>query len=133
MSQRLADSGMYAISETKEAPPSFLTNKSEFDNYLGTCLKKGIRIVVCVSMKSASQKAVVADIGKGDVATEMVVHMNAKAYSTKKKALHSELNWTESTTRLREVPKPEVETIQMQLIKTGADKMVLKLLAKEII
>jgi len=133
ISQRLADSGMYTISETKEASPSFLTNKSEFDNYLGTCLKKGIRIVVCVSMKSASQKAVVANIGKGDVATEMLVHINAKAYSTKKKTLHSELGWIESTTRLREVHKPEIETIQTQLIKTGADKMVLKLLAKEII
>ena len=133
ISQRLADSGMYTVSETKETSPSFLTNKMELDNYLTQCLKKGIRIVVCVSMKSASQKAAAADIGKGDVATEMLVHINAKAYSTKKKALHSELGWVESTTRLREVPKPEIETIQTQLIKTGADKMVLKLLAKEII
>lgn len=90
-------------------------------------------MVICINMKSASQKLASADIGKGDVATEILVHINANAYSTKKKALHSELGLIESTTRLREVPKAEVETIQTQLIKTGADKMVLKLLAKEII
>jgi tetratricopeptide (TPR) repeat protein len=133
ISQRLADSGMYTVSETKETSPSFLTNKTEFDNYLSNCLKKGLRIVVCISIKSASQKAVAADIGKGDVATEMLVYINAKAYSTKKKNLHSESGWVESTARLGEVPKPQMETIQTQLIKTGADKMVLKLLAKEII
>lgn len=134
IAQRLADSGMYTVSETNEsASPSFLTNKSELDKYLDNCLKKGIRMVICVNIKSASQKVAAADIGKGDVATEMLVYINAKAYSTKKRALHSELGWVESTTRLREVPKPEVDTIQTQLIKTGADKMVLKLLAKEII
>jgi tetratricopeptide (TPR) repeat protein len=133
INQALLDSRMYELCDVSDLKPLTITNpQKEWNQFLERCSKKGIKIVIISGIDSLSQKVRVEQQPGGDVATEYVVNISSKAYSAKKKEVKADIKITERTSTIREQTKEAEEAIKGQLLKNGAEKLVLRLLEHDI-
>lgn len=133
ISQALQDSRMYELVDVSDLRPPTATNpQKEWNQFLERCFKKGIKVVIISDIDSLSQKIRIDQQPIGDVATEHVVKISSKAYSAKKKEVKADIKIIERTSTMREQSKEAEDTIKGQLLKNGAEKLVLRLLEKDI-
>lgn len=129
----LTDSGMYEVIDVNDLrPPATANLQKDWNSFLERCTKKGIKIVVVSDIDSPSQKIRIDQQPSGDVATEHVVKISSKAYSTKKKEVKTEIKIIERTSTMTEQTQEATNTIKGQLLKNGAKKLVLRLLENNI-
>lgn len=133
ISQALQDSRMYELVDVNDLRPPTATNpQKEWNQFLERCFKKGIKVVIISDIDSLSQKIRIDQQPIGDVATEHVVKISSKAYTAKKKEVKADIKIIERTSTMREQSKEAEDTIKGQLLKNGAEKLVLRLLEKDI-
>jgi tetratricopeptide (TPR) repeat protein len=129
----LTDSRMYEVNNlTGLKIPSLDSKTAAFDKFLDKCLKKGMRIVILDNVGYTVSKAVKDPLGKGDAATDYIVGITAKVYSTKKKELKTEIRIDERASAVKKKSKAEEQAIKEQLLRKGAQKLVLRLLENDI-
>lgn len=122
-------SGMYEIIDIAElVPPDNLMTPQFFDR----CYKKGVRIIILHDVDSFSQKAQSSHYSGEDVATEHIVKISAKMYSTKKKNLKTEIQINERSSTIQGQTVEEEMKTRQQLLQSGAKKLVLQLLKNDI-
>ena len=105
---------------------------SDFLQFLDSCAKKGIKMVILHDIDSSSQKAQSNHDNGEDVATEHLVKISAKVYSTKNKNLKTEIKINEKSSTIREQSVADEMQSQQQLLQSGAKKLVLQLLKNDI-
>ncbi len=129
----LINSGMYKIIDTaKLVPPSTPITSSDFSQFLDKYYKKGVKVIILHDVDGFSKKAQSNYYSGEDVATEHMVRISAKVYSTKKKNLITEVQINErSSTMQGQTVQGEMKTRQ-QLLQSGAKKLVLQLLKNDI-
>lgn len=133
ISQALQESRMYELVDVSDLRPPLATNpQKEWNQFLERCSKRGIKIVIISDIDSLSQKIRVEQQPSGDVATEHVVKISSKAYSAKKKAVKADISITEKNSTITEQSKDARDAINGILLKSGAGKLVLRLLEKDI-
>ncbi|MEJ2698020.1 MAG: hypothetical protein P8013_15415 [Candidatus Sulfobium sp.] len=103
-----------------------------FDKFLDKCLKEGMRIVILDSIDYAAGKEVKTPPRKGDAATDYIVSITAEVYSTKKKKLKTEVRIDERASAITKKSKEEEQAIKEQLLRKGAERLVLRLLENDI-
>lgn len=127
------ESQMYELVEVTDLKPSDSLKAPDFNRFLERCSEKDIRILIYVDINDLSQKLFLDSVIGADIATEHKVQIIAKAYSTKKKKLHTEIQLMERASTLTEKTKDEEITIKQQLLKRGSEKLILRLLESNII
>lgn len=133
INQALRDSKMYEIIDVSDLkPPSSMYPPKEWDQFLERCSQKDIKIVLLSDIGGVSQKVGIGNLPSGDVATEYVVNISSKAYSSKQKAVKADIKITERTSTIREQSKQAEDMIKLQLLKNGTKKIVLGLLRNNI-
>lgn len=83
-------------------------------------------------INSFSQKTQSNHDSGEDVATEHIVKISAKVYSTKNKSLKTEIQINERSSTIQEQSMTNEMNVQQQLLQSAAKKMVLQLLKKDI-
>jgi tetratricopeptide (TPR) repeat protein len=133
ISQALRDSHMYELVDVNALRPPTATNpQKEWNQFLDRCFKRGIKIVIMNDIDSLSQKIRVEQQPDDDIATEHVVKISSKAYSAKRKEVKADIKIIERRSTIREKNKEEEGAIRQQLLKNGAEKLVLRLLENDI-
>lgn len=128
----LTESRMYDVKNLADLKISSQGAKTAaFDEFLDKCLKEGMRIVILDNVDYAGQ-AVKAPAGKGEAATDYIVSITAKIYSTKKKKLKTEIRIDERASAIEKKSEAEEQAIKEQLLRKGAKKLVLRLLEDDI-
>jgi tetratricopeptide (TPR) repeat protein len=131
--QALKDSQMYEIIEVSDLnPPTKITAPAELNQFFDKCSKKGIRVVIFNDFEDASHKIKIEQQSSGDIASEYIVKITSKAYSTKKKELKSEVKINERTSTMIQKNKDEETVIKQELLKNASEKLVLRLLEHDI-
>jgi tetratricopeptide (TPR) repeat protein len=129
----LMDSGMYEVKNLTDLKiPSRDSKDAKFDEFLDKCLKKGMRIVILDDIGYIAGKAVKDSQGKGDVATDYIVGITAKVYSTAKKELKTEIRIDEKENAIKKRSEAEEQAIKERLLRRGAKELVLRLLENDI-
>jgi tetratricopeptide (TPR) repeat protein len=129
----LTDSRMYEVENlTGLKIASRDAKTAALDKFLDKCLKKGMRIVILDDVGYTASKAVKDPLGKGDAATDYIVGITAKVYSTKKKELKTEIRIDERASVVKKKSKAEEQAIKEQLLRKGAKELVLRLLENDI-
>lgn len=129
----LMNSGMYKVTSTADlASPHNLIKSSKLSQFLNKCFKKGIKVIIVYDVDSSYQKAQSNHYSGEDVATEHIVKISAKVYSTKKKQLKTEVQIDERSNTIRDQTVEEEIKTRQQLLQNGAKKLVLQLLKHDI-
>ncbi|MBL1263465.1 tetratricopeptide repeat protein [Candidatus Methylomicrobium oryzae] len=126
----LIHSGMYEIIDIAELVP---TNNLMTPQFFARCYKKGVKIIILHDVDSFSQKAQSSNYSGGDVATDHIVKISAKIYSTKKMNLKTEVQINERTSTIQGQTVEEEMNTRQQLLQNGAKKLVLQLLKNDIL
>jgi len=129
----LSNNGMYKIIDTaKLMPAGHAMTTPEFSQLLDKCYKKGVKVVILHDVDSSSEKVPSNHYSGEDVATEHKVRISAKAYSTKKKQLKTEVRIDEGASAIQGQTAEEATQTKQQLLQSGAKKLVLQLLKNDI-
>lgn len=129
----LIDSRLYELPDvTGLRPPASTPSRNEWNAFLERCTTKGIKVVIITDIDSLSQKVRVPHVPPGDLATEHVLKISSKAYSAKKKDVRADIKIIERITTITEQSKEEERSIRDRLVKTGAQKLVRRLLEHDI-
>ncbi len=129
----LTDSRMYEVKNlTGLKIPSPDAQTAEFDQFLDQCSKEGMRIVILDDVDYTASKTVKDPMGEGDAATDYIVGITAKVYSTKKKELKTEIRIDERSCAVKKKSEAEEQAIKEQLLRKGAKELVLRLLEDDI-
>ena len=129
----LTDSLIYELVDVEKLkPPKTQKSQKEWNQFLDKCVKNGIKIILVNDVSSLSQKINIEQQPGADVATEHVVKISSKAYSAKKKEVRADIIIAERATTIREQSKEAEDRIKAQLLKIGAEKLVLRLLENDI-
>jgi len=133
MRQALTDSGLYELTDVNDLmPPASTTSQKKWNSFLEGCARNGIKTVIVSDIEGLSQKVRVGNLPLGDLATEHVIKISSKAYSAKKKEVEADIRMIERTTTITEQSKEEERGIRGRLVKTGAQKLVRRLLEHDI-
>ncbi len=129
----LIQSRFYELIDVNEMkPPVGVMTTKDLDKFLGNAQRKDLFVVLYVSAgKEKGSIRMVQDKG-GDVANELTVNIMAKAFSTRKKKLLSEIIIKEKMSVIKLKTWQEEMVLQGILLNRGADKLVLKLLENDI-
>jgi tetratricopeptide (TPR) repeat protein len=131
--EALINNGMYKVIDTaKLMPAGHSMTTPEFSQFLDECYKKGVKVVILHDIDSSSEKAPSNHYSGEDVATEHKVRISAKAYSTKKKHLKTEVQIDEGSSTIQGQTAEEETKTRQQLLQSGAKKLVLQLLKNDI-
>jgi tetratricopeptide (TPR) repeat protein len=129
----LQDSRMYELVDVSELKPPRETNpQKKWSHFLDRCFKKSIKIVIFTDIDSLAKKIKVDQQPSGDVATEHEVKVLLKAYSAKKKEVKADIKVIERKSTISQESKEKDGVIKQQLLKRGAEKVVLRLLENDI-
>ncbi len=128
----LLESQMYDLININDIKPIVASQSKGFDQFMDKCSNKGVRVVVYVNVDESSQQIKIDGMPVGDIATEHVVKIEANAYSTKKKDKILEFHITELTSTIRKISKDEESAVIQELLRNGAEKIVLRLLENNI-
>lgn len=124
----LINSGMYKVTNTADK----LIKSSDLSQFLNSCFKKGIKIIIVYDFDSSAQKAQSNHYSGEDVATEYIVKISAKVYSTKKKQLKTEVQINEKSNIIKNQTIEDETKTKQQLLQSGAKKLALQLLKNDI-
>jgi tetratricopeptide (TPR) repeat protein len=129
----LAESGMYDVKNPADLKiPSPDSQDAKFDEFLDQCLSKGMRVVIVDNVDYTASRAANYPPGKGVVATDYIVGITARVYSTAKKELKTEIRIDERSTAIRKKSETEELAIKEQLLRRSARELVLRLLENDI-
>jgi hypothetical protein len=126
-------SGMYKVIDNAElASPVPPVTSPDFSKFLNEYYQKDAKIIVLYDVDSSSDKAQSNYYSGEDVATEHTVKISAKAYSTKKKQLKTEIQVAEKSSVIQMQTMEEDIKTKQQLLQSAAKKLVLQLLNNDI-
>jgi tetratricopeptide (TPR) repeat protein len=127
-------SRMYEVMDVADLMPTINDATSiKFKQFLGKCYKKGVRVILVYDIDDSSRKVQPSESSGEDVATEYSVKILAKAYSAKTKGVKAEISINEKTSTIMDLAVEDEMAIKHRLLKSGADKLVLQLLANDIL
>lgn len=131
--QALIDSRFYELTDANDLkPPASTTSRNEWNAFLERSAQKGVKVVIINDIESFSQKVRVGHVPPGDFATEHIFKISSKAYSAKKKDVRADIKIIERITTITEQSAEEERDIRGRLVKTGAQKLVRRLLEHDI-
>lgn len=133
ISQALLDSNMYELIDVANIrPPASTKSQKEWKDFLARCAQKDIKVVIINDIETFASKVNIEQAPSGDFATEYLVKISSLAYATKKKAIKAAIKITERTSTIREKNLADVIAIKTQLLKSAADKLVLRLIENDV-
>ncbi|MBF0552683.1 MAG: hypothetical protein HQK60_19390, partial [Deltaproteobacteria bacterium] len=133
ISQALSRSAMFEIIDVNRwrAGEAF-DDPGQWNRFLKSCTRKGIRVVLCIQTERASRILTDPNLVEGDFASEFSLTHKIKAYGTSKRQIVLDLNLLETAAHIGNLSAPEDDAIQSSLQRRSSDELVLSLLENEI-
>ncbi|OPY74627.1 MAG: hypothetical protein A4E65_03803 [Syntrophorhabdus sp. PtaU1.Bin153] len=130
----IKESRAYETVDVSDLKPTLdLTNREEFKGFLERCARKGLTLVVYVYTDRLEITGTHGGALEGDSAKDYITTATAHVFSTKKKRMHSQVSVQENSSVLIENTAEEREAIRNELLERASGRLVLKLLARDIL
>jgi tetratricopeptide (TPR) repeat protein len=113
-------------------PPADVTATKSLNQFLEKSARNGAVIILYVAVSDLTSKIPLQQKSDGEIADEFSVRLVAKVFSTRKKIQRNEITVIERTSILGPKTNQEEDVIKKQLLKRGAEKLVLRLLENDI-
>lgn len=114
-------------------PPLDGKDKKKFSAFLDRCARTDIKLVLYAYTDKLERKAIHKDTPPGDSAMELSTLVSAQVFSVKKKKLHSQVSLRERISLLDKGTGKEEDGIRTELLTRASERLVLKLLARDIL
>jgi tetratricopeptide (TPR) repeat protein len=129
----IGKSPMYELVNVGDlGPPADVSATKSLNQFFEKAAKNGAVIILYVVVNDLTSKAPIQHKSNGEIANEFSVRLVTKVFSTRKKQQRTEITVTERTRAFGFKTNQEEEAIKKQLLKRGAEKLVLRLLENDI-